>query len=108
MGLAALGRYGPRPLEICTEQRFQAATRRNAIEYGCGTLFKLDAGGKEKVLHEFRGSDGEFPEALLTRDAAGNLYGTTYLTPGNIQWRQGRSRRQVDRALHIYGLRRCR
>jgi len=53
-------------------------------QYGCGTLFKLDAGGKEKVLHEFRGSDGEFPEALLTRDAAGNLYGTTYLTPGNI------------------------
>jgi uncharacterized repeat protein (TIGR03803 family) len=53
-------------------------------QYGCGTVFELDSTGKEKILHEFNGSDGEFPEALLARDAAGNLYGTTYSTPGNI------------------------
>src|SRR5271157_4765531 len=30
-----------------------------------------------KVLHTFTGSDGAAPEAGLTMDAAGNLYGTT-------------------------------
>jgi uncharacterized repeat protein (TIGR03803 family) len=29
------------------------------------------------VLHSFNGLDGSFPEAGVTRDAAGNLYGTT-------------------------------
>ena len=46
---------------------------------GCGTVFKLDTTGKETVLHKFSGSpDGEMPEALLVKDAAGDLYGTTY------------------------------
>jgi uncharacterized repeat protein (TIGR03803 family) len=45
---------------------------------GCGTVFKLDKNGKETVLHKFKGSpDGEMPEALLVKDSAGNLYGTT-------------------------------
>lgn len=46
---------------------------------GCGVVFKLDKTGKETVLHRFRGgtSDGMWPEALLIRDSAGNLYGTT-------------------------------
>ena len=47
---------------------------------GCGTVFKLDNSGKETVLHKFSGyPDGEMPEALLVKDPAGNLYGTTYL-----------------------------
>jgi uncharacterized repeat protein (TIGR03803 family) len=47
---------------------------------GCGTVFKLDTTGTETVLHKFSGSpDGEMPEALLVKDAAGDLYGTTYL-----------------------------
>jgi uncharacterized repeat protein (TIGR03803 family) len=48
--------------------------------YGCGTVFKLDnTGTKETILHKFTGvPDGYFPEALLVRDKAGNLYGTTY------------------------------
>jgi len=54
-------------------------------QYGCGTVFKLDRTGKEKMLYEFTGAaDGRFPEPLLTRDAEGNLYGTTYVGTGNI------------------------
>ncbi len=45
--------------------------------YGCGAVFKLDA-GKETVLHKFAGgTDGEYPYAGLLQDAEGNLYGTT-------------------------------
>jgi uncharacterized repeat protein (TIGR03803 family) len=47
---------------------------------GGGVVFKLyNAGGrwKEAVLHNFVGTDGQFPSSALLRDAAGNLYGTT-------------------------------
>ena len=45
---------------------------------GVGTVFKVDASGKETVLYSFGGgADGEYPFAGLVRDAAGNLYGTT-------------------------------
>ncbi len=48
------------------------------FQQGCGTVFKLDASGKETVLHRFgRYADGRFPGAGVIRDAAGNLYGTT-------------------------------
>jgi len=48
---------------------------------GCGVVFELDKDGrKETVLHKFTGDpDGYFPESLLVGDAAGNLYGTTYV-----------------------------
>ena len=43
-----------------------------------GTVYKLDAAGKETVLHTFAGgTDGGYPLAGLIRDSAGNLYGTT-------------------------------
>lgn len=46
--------------------------------YACGVVFKLDAAGKETVLHSFADSpDGANPSAGLTEDAAGNFYGTT-------------------------------
>jgi uncharacterized repeat protein (TIGR03803 family) len=45
--------------------------------FGCGTVFRLDSSGKKTVLHKFSGMDGAYPDAGLTRDAAGNLYGTT-------------------------------
>lgn len=48
-----------------------------AAENGCGVVFKVDTMGKETVLHSFDGSDGGNPDEDLTRDAAGNLYGTT-------------------------------
>ena len=50
---------------------------------GCGTVFKIDPSGHEKVLYTFCPTggfpcaDGNWPEAGLTLDAAGNLYGTT-------------------------------
>jgi uncharacterized repeat protein (TIGR03803 family) len=46
--------------------------------HGCGTVFSLDASGKETVLYAFAGTaDGAFPSAGLIRDDAGNLYGMT-------------------------------
>jgi len=49
--------------------------------YGHGTVFKLTtgAGWSESILHSFdeKASDGAGPEAALTFDARGNLWGTT-------------------------------
>jgi|SRR5271157_131858 len=47
--------------------------------YGWGTVFEVDATGKETVLYSFTGTggDGVNPTAGLVRDAQGNLYGTT-------------------------------
>jgi uncharacterized repeat protein (TIGR03803 family) len=45
---------------------------------GCGTVFVLDASGKESVLYSFSGPpDGSSPGGNLVRDEAGNLYGVT-------------------------------
>jgi len=46
---------------------------------GYGVVYKLDATGHETVLYTFTGgADGANPYAGVIRDAAGNLYGTTY------------------------------
>jgi uncharacterized repeat protein (TIGR03803 family) len=48
--------------------------------YGYGTVFRVDPSGNETVLYSFRGpgvGDGASPGGGLTRDAQGNLYGTT-------------------------------
>lgn len=46
---------------------------------GCGVVFKLDPTGALTVLHSFTGApDGSYPQGVLTRDAEGNLYGTTF------------------------------
>jgi len=45
---------------------------------GCGTVFRLDATGKETVLYSFNNArDGAYPDSALVRGAAGNFYGTT-------------------------------
>lgn len=45
---------------------------------GYGSVFEIDTTGQLTVLHSFNGSsDGANPLGGLTRDAAGNLYGTT-------------------------------
>src|SRR6185503_10477824 len=47
---------------------------------GCGTLFKLTAGGTHAVIHNFTGGmDGNWPNADLVSDAAGNIYGSTVI-----------------------------
>jgi len=47
---------------------------------GCGTIFRLDAHGRETDLYNFTGTngDGANPYSGLIRDEEGNLYGTTY------------------------------
>lgn len=42
-------------------------------------VFKLDPFGKETVLHSFTASDSTPENAGVVRDAADNLYGTSYL-----------------------------
>jgi uncharacterized repeat protein (TIGR03803 family) len=49
---------------------------------GCGTIFKLSTKGKLTTLHKFSGTDGLSPNGGLVRDAAGNIYGTTFLGGG--------------------------
>jgi len=46
-----------------------------------GTVFKINASGKEWMLHSFDPfngrTDGQYPDAGLIMDSTGNLYGTT-------------------------------
>jgi uncharacterized repeat protein (TIGR03803 family) len=47
---------------------------------GCGTIFKLNPTGTEKLLYSFTGTpDGWFPQAPLVEDPEGNFYSTTDL-----------------------------
>jgi len=47
--------------------------------YSAGTVFMLSPAGKETILYEFTGSngDGSGPHGRLAFDAKGNIYGTT-------------------------------
>lgn len=61
----------------------------NCAPFGCGTVFELSPGEggvwSETVLLSFNGaSDGWSPQAPLIRDAAGNLYGTTFYGGTNL------------------------
>jgi uncharacterized repeat protein (TIGR03803 family) len=50
----------------------------HAKSSGCGTVFRLDANGKQRVLYAFRGSpDGGDVLGGLVMDKVGDLYGTT-------------------------------
>jgi uncharacterized repeat protein (TIGR03803 family) len=55
----------------------------SACSGGCGTVFKLipssGGGWSENVLYRFDGSNGQQPYAGVTLDAAGNIYGTTFV-----------------------------
>ncbi len=54
------------------------ATPYGGGEVSEGTVFKVDTTGKETVLYTFGNADiAAFPLAGVSRDAAGNLYGTT-------------------------------
>lgn len=52
------------------------ASATSCFGSGCGTVFKVDATGEEKVLYRFTGVAGAQPNGLV-RDAVGNFYGTT-------------------------------
>lgn len=54
----------------------------NCAPNGCGTVFVVSPAGVISVLHNFSGPDGSSPRSGVTRDAAGNLYGTTYTGGG--------------------------
>ena len=44
----------------------------------CGTVFKVDSSGQQKMLYSFSPADTEYgPVSGLVLDSAGNLYGTT-------------------------------
>jgi uncharacterized repeat protein (TIGR03803 family) len=43
---------------------------------GCGTVYRLDASGNEKVLHRFHGGDDGFMPYAGLLDVGGTLYGT--------------------------------
>jgi hypothetical protein len=43
-----------------------------------GTVFRMDKNGKGKVLHEFDGPDGAYPQAPPILDQNGALWGTTW------------------------------
>jgi uncharacterized repeat protein (TIGR03803 family) len=45
--------------------------------FGCGTVFKINARGKLTKLHHFDGSDGYAPVQALVQGTNGNFYGTT-------------------------------
>ncbi|HEY7097328.1 MAG TPA: choice-of-anchor tandem repeat GloVer-containing protein [Terriglobales bacterium] len=48
--------------------------------FNIGTVFELSSTGIETILYNFTGgTDGGWPAAGLVRDAAGNLFGTTFL-----------------------------
>ena len=54
---------------------YSTATYRGGSDWG--VIFRLNAAGKETVLHSFTGgADGATPEGALLLDAAGGLYGT--------------------------------
>ena len=71
--------YGPVAGLIFDKAGNLYGTARAGGAYSNGTVFELTAAGTEKVLYSFgsQPGDGQMPEAGLTFDKKGNLYGTT-------------------------------
>ena len=66
------------------EGNLYGTTPEGGIEFSFGTLFKVDQNGNHTVLIKFGASEiGGWPNARMIRDAAGKLYGTTYIG-GNL------------------------
>ena len=58
-----------------TDGNFYGTTETGgALSYGL--VFKMTPDGTVTTVHEFVGTDGEFPSAGMVQDAAGNFYGT--------------------------------
>ena len=66
------------PLTMDAARNLYGTTQYGGTKGGFGTVFKLDTTGKETVLLSLAGTpDAEDPYSGLTRDKAGNFYGTT-------------------------------
>jgi uncharacterized repeat protein (TIGR03803 family) len=79
------GTDGTTPLTVIdVSGRLYGTTWRGGASYcsngtmivGCGTIFEIDASGKKRTVHNFKGSpDGAFPSDLI--GVGDTLYGTT-------------------------------
>jgi len=78
---------GPVNVIIGPDGALYGTTVEGGNACSCGVVFRLaqatDGKWHEKVLHEFAGSDGDFPRGTLVADKAGNLYGTTVYGASN-------------------------
>jgi uncharacterized repeat protein (TIGR03803 family) len=73
-GTTTGGGVSPRKSSQC----ISSGVTRMVGYYRCGTIFRIDKFGTERVAYRFIGDpDGANPEAALT-DAGGILYGTTF------------------------------
>ena len=54
----------------------------SGTDNGCGTVFKITAGGTLTTLHSFDASEGAGPLGGLVQSTNGNFYGTTRTPPG--------------------------
>ena len=53
---------------------------------GWGVVYKLNTAGQETTLYSFSGgADGRTPSAHVTRDASGNVYGTTFSAASPVE-----------------------
>lgn len=58
---------------------FLGGSRRSGNCDGCGVVYRVNANGSQRVIHEFGGKDGANPQSDLTYAKASNeFFGTTY------------------------------
>jgi uncharacterized repeat protein (TIGR03803 family) len=73
------GAYPPAGVVRDSAGNLYGTTAQGGSSSNMGSVFKVDTGGKETILHSFTSPrQGMLPEAGLLLDKAGNLYGTTY------------------------------
>ena len=86
-GLTTLHSFGPtegnQPLAgliLGTDGNLYGTTfygAANSCLLGCGTIFTITPSGTLTTLHEFDGTDGQYPAGVLAQATDGNFYGTT-------------------------------
>lgn len=69
------GAWPAGPVQVLPDGAVIGTTERGGT-YGGGTVFLVTAKGELKVLHEFTGRDGLYPESCLVPTKSGDFYGT--------------------------------